>query len=147
MNITAYRYIPRTSWKRSGRTGAACSIIPTAVSVSPCRHLYEINIDWLVTVWERYLELCAGQKLWKQNAAAFLKESTDKTEAEISAFVDSGWDRCSAYTDNLKRFLGKDEAKEVWVFSFPMDDFGRDAPDKERSFSITRTTRIQRLKR
>ena len=113
----------------------------------PCRHLYEINIDWLVTVWERYLELCAGQKLWKQNAAAFLKESTDKTEAEISAFVDSGWDRCSAYTDNLKRFLGKDEAKEVWVFSFPMDDFGRDAPDKERSFSITRTTRIQRLKR
>ena len=113
----------------------------------PCRHLYEINIDWLVTVWERYLELCAGQKLWKQNAAAFLKESTDKREAEISAFVDSGWDRCSAYTDNLKRFLGKDEAKEVWVFSFPMDDFGRDAPDKERSFSITRTTRIQRLKR
>lgn len=79
----------------------------------PCRHLYEINIDWLVTVWERYLELCIGQKLWKQNAVAFLKESTDKMEAEISVFVDSGWDRCSAYTDNLKRFLGKDEAKEV----------------------------------
>lgn len=100
----------------------------------PCRHLYEINIDWLVTVWERYLELCVGQKLWKQNAVAFLKESTDKTEAEISAFVDSGWDRCSAYTDNLKRFLGKDEVKEVWMFSFPMDDFGRDAPDKEIIF-------------
>lgn len=100
----------------------------------PCRHLYEINIDWLVTVWERYLELCVGQKLWKQNAVAFLKESTDKTETEISAFVDSGWDRCSAYTDNLKRFLGKDEVKEVWVFSFPMDDFGRDAPDKEIIF-------------
>ena len=29
----------------------------------PCRHLYEINIDWLVTVWERYLELCVAQKL------------------------------------------------------------------------------------
>lgn len=100
----------------------------------PCRHLYEINIDWLVTVWERYLELCVGQKLWKQNAVAFLKESTDKTDTEISAFVDSGWDRCSAYTDNLKRFLGKDEVKEVWMFSFPMDDFGRDAPDKEIIF-------------
>ena len=23
-----------------------------------CRHLHEINMDWLVTVWERYLELC-----------------------------------------------------------------------------------------
>lgn len=130
------------------RPDGSCMLYnPGSRECFPCRHLYEINIDWLVTVWERYLELCAGQKLWKQNAAAFLKESTDKTEAEISAFVDSGWDRCSAYTDNLKRFLGKDEAKEVWVFSFPMDDFGRDAPDKERSFSITRTTRIQRLKR
>ena len=25
-----------------------------------CRHLHEINMDWLVTVWERYLELTAN---------------------------------------------------------------------------------------
>ena len=112
----------------------------------PCRHLYEINIDWLVTVWERYLELCVGQKLWKQNAVAFLKESTDKMEAEISAFVDSGWDKCSAYTDNLKRFLGKDEAKEVWVFSF-LWMISDGTLLTRRSFSITKTIRIQRLKR
>lgn len=96
------------------RSDGSCMLYnPDSRERFPCRHLYEINIDWLVTVWERYLELCVGQKLWKQNAVAFLKESTDKTEAEISAFVDSGWDRCSAYTDNLKRFLGKDEVKEV----------------------------------
>ena len=27
------------------------------------RHLYEINIDWLVTVWNRYQELCVEQHL------------------------------------------------------------------------------------
>ncbi len=113
----------------------------------PCRHLYEINIDWLVTVWERYLELCVGQKLWKQNAAAFLKEGTDRTEAEISAFVDSGWDRCSAYTDNLKRFLGRDGAKEVWVFSFPMDDFKRNTPDKNiiSDYENNPHTRVEKM--
>lgn len=30
-----------------------------------CRHLHEINMDWLVTVWERYLELCVEQDIWK----------------------------------------------------------------------------------
>lgn len=113
----------------------------------PSRHLYEINIDWLVTVWERYLELCVGQKLWKQNAAAFLKEGTDRTEAEISAFVDSGWDRCSAYTDNLKRFLGRDGAKEVWVFSFPMDDFKRNTPDENiiSDYENNPHTRVEKM--
>ena len=35
-----------------------------------CRHLHEINMDWLVTVWERYLELCVEQDIWKGNAVA-----------------------------------------------------------------------------
>ena len=26
-----------------------------------CRHLHEINMDWLVTVWERYLPNCASR--------------------------------------------------------------------------------------
>ena len=97
----------------------------------PYRHLHEINIDWLVTVWERYLELCVEQDIWKQNAAAFLKDSTGKADGDIACFVDSGWDRCAAYTDNMKRFLGEDEAKEVWIFSFPVDNFERDAPAGE----------------
>ncbi len=96
----------------------------------PCRHLYEVNIDWLVTVWERYLELCVEQDLWKRNATAFLKGRTGKTDTEITDFVESGWDRCAAYTDNLKRFLGEEGGREVWVFSFPMEDFERDAPDR-----------------
>lgn len=72
-----------------------------------CRHLHEINMDWLVTVWERYLELCVEQDIWKGNAVAFLKDRTGKPEEEIISFVETSWDKCQAYTDNLKAFLGK----------------------------------------
>ena len=74
-----------------------------------CRHLHEINMDWLVTVWERYLELCVEQDIWKGNAVAFLKDRTGKPEEEIISFVETSWDKCQAYTDNLKAFLGEDK--------------------------------------
>ena len=64
-------------------------------------------MDWLVTVWERYLELCVEQDIWKGNAVAFLKDRTGKPEEEIISFVETSWDKCQAYTDNLKAFLGK----------------------------------------
>lgn len=47
------------------RPSGSCMLYnPDSRERFPCRHLYEINIDWLVTIWERYLELCVGQKLW-----------------------------------------------------------------------------------
>lgn len=114
------------------RPDGSCALYnPDSRERFSCRHLHEINIDWLITVWERYLELCVEQEIWKQNAAAFLKDSTGKADAEIAAFVDSCWDKCSAYTDNLKRFLGEDDTKEVWIFSFPVDHFERDAPNED----------------
>ena len=93
-----------------------------------CRHLHEINMDWLVTVWERYLELCVEQDIWKGNAVAFLKDRTGKPEEEIISFVETSWDKCQAYTDNLKAFLGEDKDREIWIFSFPLDEFERDVP-------------------
>lgn len=114
------------------RPDGSCALYnPDSRERFSCRHLHEINIDWLITVWERYLELCVEQEIWKQNAAAFLKDSTGKADVVIAAFVDSSWDRCSAYTDNLKRFLGEDDTKEVWIFSFPVDHFERDAPNED----------------
>lgn len=94
------------------------------------RHLHEINVDWLVTVWERYLELCCEQDVWENNAIAFLAEHTDKSRHEISSFVENLWNKSLAYTDNLKRFLGKGE-KEVWIFTFPLEDYDRDVPTEK----------------
>ena len=45
------------------------------------RHLREINIEWLVTLWERYLELCP------EKCAAFVPETCPGKGTDIRAFV------------------------------------------------------------
>ena len=121
---TGYRYTPCTGWRRYARTEAARFTTRKAGSVSPAATC----MDWLVTVWERYLELCVEQDIWKGNAVAFLKDRTGKPEEEIISFVETSWDKCQAYTDNLKAFLGEDKDREIWIFSFPLDEFERDVP-------------------
>lgn len=110
------------------------------------RHLHEINIDWLVTIWERYLELCCEQGIWKGNAFAFLKTSTGKPKKEIKEFMDSGWDKCIAYTDNRKRFLGEED-RETWIFSFPLDCFDRNASESEivDDYENNPDTRVEKM--
>lgn len=110
-----------------------------------CRHLHEINMDWLVTVWERYLELCVEQDIWKGNAVAFLKDRTGKPEEEIISFVETSWDKCQAYTDNLKAFLGEDKDREIWIFSFPLDEFERDVPEGLYAYDIRESDDGDRL--
>ena len=56
------------------------------------------------------------------------KDRTGKPEEEIISFVETSWDKCQAYTDNLKAFLGEDKDREIWIFSFPLDEFERDVP-------------------
>ena len=95
--------------------------------------LEEIRTDGSCTLYnaesrERYLELCVEQDIWKGNAVAFLKDRTGKPEEEIISFVETSWDKCQAYTDNLKAFLGEDKDREIWIFSFPLDEFERDVP-------------------
>ncbi len=46
------------------RKGGSCSLRnPATGEYFPERQLYEINIDWLLTVWNRYVELCIEQNL------------------------------------------------------------------------------------
>lgn len=55
-------YNPQTGERRSG-------------------HLYEINIDWLITLWNRYVELSVEQGTRKENASALLTAHTGVHEA------------------------------------------------------------------
>lgn len=46
------------------RPDGSCSLRNSATGeYFPVRQLYEINIDWLLTVWNRYVELCTEQHL------------------------------------------------------------------------------------
>ena len=46
------------------RKDGSCSLRnPATGEYFPERQLYEINIDWLLTVWNRYVELCIEQHL------------------------------------------------------------------------------------
>lgn len=46
------------------RPDGSCSLRnPATGEYFPERQLYEINIDWLLTVWNRYVELCTEQHL------------------------------------------------------------------------------------
>lgn len=58
----------------------------------------------------------------KGNAVAFLKDVPANRKEEIISFVETSWDKCQAYTDNLKAFLGEDKDREIWIFSFRWTD-------------------------
>lgn len=51
-------------------------------------HLGSVEIDWLITLWNRYVELSVEQGTWKENAFALLTAHTGAREAAIRCFVE-----------------------------------------------------------
>lgn len=68
------------------------------------RHLYEINIDWLITVWNWYVDLSIEQKIWKDRAVKVLLQNSDADEMRIREFVDEHWQNLLLDKDNIKAF-------------------------------------------
>lgn len=113
------------------RDGTCTLFNPISMERFTSRHLHEINVDWLVTLWERYLELCFEQDIWKENAFTYLRAHTTKSDEEIFTFLDTSWDKDSAYTDNLKRMLDDEQDTETWIIVYPIDSFERNADTRE----------------
>lgn len=67
-------------------------------------HLNEINIDWLITLWNRYIELCIGQDIWKDRAIEILQKETTAGEITIRKFVEGHWQSLLLDEDNIKAF-------------------------------------------
>lgn len=68
------------------------------------RHLREINIDWLVTLWRRYMELCIEQGLWRERAIHLLERKTDAPLPDILEFVGEHWQNCASDEENIEAF-------------------------------------------
>lgn len=116
-------YNPQTGERRSG-------------------HLYEINIDWLVTVWNRYLELCAEQGLWRERAIHMLEQETDASLPDILEFVGGHWQNLASDEENIAAFrqwTGKHTAgcgqtapeKSLMAFVWPFQLLPRNATDEQ----------------
>lgn len=85
------------------------------------RHLYEINIDWLVAVWNRYIDLSVGQKIWKDRAVDVLLQNSDADEMRIREFVDEYWQNLLLDKDNIeafKQWLYTEEPKKSGLYVF-----------------------------
>lgn len=67
-------------------------------------HLSEINIDWLVTIWNRHIELCIGQGMWKDRAVEILQKETTAGEMVIREFVEEHWQNLLLDEDNIEVF-------------------------------------------
>lgn len=71
--------------------------------------LSEINIDWLITVWNRYIELCIEQGILKGRAAEILQKETTANEnstRQLYAFI---WS-----CNYMNRNISDEEIIEAW---------------------------------
>lgn len=101
-------------------------------------HLYEINIDWLVTVWDRYLELCVGQGLWHKRAIHALEQVPDASLPDILEFVGEHWQNLAPDEENIEAFrrwiapaTPQALRKELFAFVWPFELMPRNATDEQ----------------
>lgn len=75
-------------------------------------HLSEINIDWLITVWNRYMGSCIGRDTWRNRAVEILRKETAADEMTIRKFIEEHWQIMLLDEDNIKAFKQKTDTKQ-----------------------------------
>ena len=105
-------------------------------------YLDEINIDWLVTVWNRYRDLCVEQGLWREQAIHLLEQETDASLPDILEFVGDHWQNLASDEENIAAFrqwTGKYTAgrgqtapeKRLMAFVWPCQLMERSVTDRQ----------------
>lgn len=124
-------------------------------------YLDEINIDWLVTVWNRYRDLCVEQGLWREQAIHLLErrrmlrcptfssssETIGRTSPpmrRISRRSGSGRASIRQVADRRLRRRGSwlsSGLASLWNVALPTDRFLPCTSEDRRTVSTIRTTR------
>lgn len=101
-------------------------------------HLSAICIDWLVTLWSRYAELCAEQGLWRERAIHLLEQETDALLPDILEFVGEHWQNLASDEENIEAFrrwmapvTPQALQKELFAFVWPFELMPRNATDEQ----------------
>lgn len=66
--------------------------------------LHEICTDWLIILWNRYLELCIDQDMWKDRAIHLLEHETDASLPDILEFIEEHWQNCATDEEKIAQF-------------------------------------------
>lgn len=99
-------------------------------------HLSEINIDWLITLWNRYIELCIEQGMWKDRAIEILREETTAGEMTILEFVEEHWQNLLLDEDNIEAFkreiaINENSSRQLYAFLWNCNHMSRNASDED----------------
>lgn len=99
-------------------------------------HLSEINIDWLITLWNRYIELCIEQGMWKDRAVEILREESTAGEMVIREFVEEHWQNLLLDENNIKTFkqciaTNEKSSRQLYAYLWSCNYMNRNVSDKE----------------
>ncbi len=116
----------------------SCDLQSPISGITEQRHLSEINIDWLDTVWRWYLDQ-QGIVIPESEVEEVERTSTNPLEEPLRRLLDVALLEITCFDESLtfdicKQALEKlanEPEKELSVFTFPIDDFERNASDDE----------------
>lgn len=64
------------------------------------RNLYRLAYH----LWNRYLELCIDQDMWKDRAIHLLEHETDASLPDILEFIEEHWQNCATDEEKIAQF-------------------------------------------
>lgn len=109
----------------------SCTLLnPTTQESETDRHLSEINIDWLVTLWNWHKEQQDVPIIENYRKYNPLEEPLRRL-LEITCFDESvTYDICAKAIDDLEK-ANIEPPKELFAFLYPEERFDRNATDEE----------------
>ena len=114
--------------------------------------LHEICTDWLIILWNRYLELCIDQDMWKDRAIHLLEHEPDASLPDILEFIEEHWQNCATDEEKIAQFREwiapekeQTRKKELYAFSWPCVLMERNVSDQEILAAYETEDRVEKL--
>lgn len=112
------------------------------------RNLYRLAYH----LWNRYLELCIDQDMWKDRAIHLLEHETDASLPDILEFIEEHWQNCATDEEKIAQFREwiapekeQTRKKELYAFSWPCVLMERNVSDQEILAAYETEDRVEKL--
>ncbi len=93
------------------RENGDCTLIDPNGNRTDEYTLRQINVDWLLTLWNWHIERLIDSGSWREDAIGFLQQHTNASLDDIVDFCGEYWQNLLPYTENLKAFHKHNQKK------------------------------------